>query len=286
MDLSADVKPLVEQTTNLPLAQYVKSTDALLQTYEQHLKADINSFGDWAKQEEKTLTEQFDLENRDRPGVSQTEENMVALVAFFSNTWIPAWTTAARTCQSAIITGYTKFSGFLADAKSTLATGSGNYPVWPVPSLDDSLPNACDLSAALASLKVPHRGLPAYGPFRSISAWLLLTESRDLALITGMIGFGLFGALSASFIRSDKVPDGQIKKLSYQRSVFVRGIAAAVVMYLIILGGLAVFARDATPNAYAVFFACLVAAVFSEDVWLWARQQQQQRLAANGARHQ
>ena len=55
-------------------------------------------------------------------------------------------------------------------------------------------------------------------------------------------------------------------------SVFIRGVSAAIVVFLAVYGGLAVFAAgEADPNPYAVLFAVLVAAVFSDDAWNWAR---------------
>ena len=45
------------------------------------------------------------------------------------------------------------------------------------------------------------------------------------------------------------------------------------------VGGIAVFTRsDPEPNPYAVFLACFIASVFSEDVWEWARRRQNDQL--------
>lgn len=50
-------------------------------------------------------------------------------------------------------------------------------------------------------------------------------------------------------------------------------MSAAIVVFLAVKGGLAAFAVDAgEPNAYVLFFTCLIGAVFSEDVWAWARK--------------
>ncbi len=63
----------------------------------------------------------------------------------------------------------------------------------------------------------------------------------------------------------------------------IRGIGAAVLVFLLAKGGAAIFTKgDATPNAYAIFFACFVAAVFSDDVWLWARNRQRNELGGLG----
>ena len=137
-----------------------------------------------------------------------------------------------------------------------------------------TLTRACDFNTALSNGGIPARDPvdPSLGVFGSMAGWLLQTESRGLILITGLLGFGLFGALSASFIRPN------MSATDRQETVFVRGIAAAILVYLAVVGGLAVFTRKSTPNPYAVYFACLVAAVFSEDVWNWAQQRQKKSL--------
>ena len=46
-----------------------------------------------------------------------------------------------------------------------------------------------------------------------------------------------------------------------------------MVVFLASYGGLAVVSETKTdPNPYVVFAACFVGAIFSEDVWDWARR--------------
>jgi hypothetical protein len=86
-----------------------------------------------------------------------------------------------------------------------------------------------------------------------------------------MLGFGLLGSAISTFVRSGARME-PLSLTSELVSVLVRGLSAAVVVFLAVKGGLAVFASaDAEPNAYVVFFTCLIGAVFSEDVWSWAR---------------
>jgi hypothetical protein len=109
------------------------------------------------------------------------------------------------------------------------------------------------------------------GPFGFIARWLLRTRSYSLALITGMMGFGLFGASIASIIRHDpkKFPLDDTRRLASR--AIIQGLSAAVVIFLAVQGGLAVFAAGVRePNGYIVCFTCLVSAVFSEQVWEWA----------------
>ena len=225
---SEGAKPVQDQTRNIPLAEYTKSTAALLASYTgQSLKEQIKAFDSWAAEKQNRLTQQFEIENRGHPGVVQTEKHMVAIVDFFTNKWMTEWVATARRCHSAIRSDYSKFVSFIASTKSVLATNGDDFPAWPIASLGDALPVTCDFSASLSKLSRPDRGSADYGPIGIAAKWLLQTESRDLALIIGMIGFGLFGALSAAFIRGDSAQ--QQDAINYQKAIFIRGVSAAVV---------------------------------------------------------
>jgi len=111
------------------------------------------------------------------------------------------------------------------------------------------------------------------GPFSYVASWLLRTESLPLAQIVGMLGFGLLGSAVSSFVRqgTHRQPDGSlVKDLS---TLIIRGATAAVVVFLAVKGGLAIFASGTgEPNSYVLLLTCLVAAAFSEDVWKAARE--------------
>ena len=54
--------------------------------------------------------------------------------------------------------------------------------------------------------------------------------------------------------------------------VMIRGRSAAVVVFLAVKGGLAVFTTGETePNPYVLFFTVLVGAALTGQVWQWAR---------------
>lgn len=113
------------------------------------------------------------------------------------------------------------------------------------------------------------------GAFGFIAQWLLSTRSFPLALITGMIGFGLLGAAVTNYVRTD-IPNGQT--VAAER-VIIQGVSAAIVVFLSVQGGLAMLASgDKEPNGYVMCFACFVGAVFSEHVWVWARVRLMQML--------
>jgi hypothetical protein len=110
------------------------------------------------------------------------------------------------------------------------------------------------------------------GIFRKFSQWLIFPNSMALVLIAGMIGFGLFGATISTFIK-----DGSLKEAGLMRSdiysIIIRGFSAAIVIFLGVMGGLAIFSTSqAEPNPYALFFTCLVGAVYSEKIWEWAQE--------------
>jgi hypothetical protein len=96
-------------------------------------------------------------------------------------------------------------------------------------------------------------------------------------MITGMLGFGLLGAAASTFVRDqlkpgsgDRKPDQPLVK--DLPGVIIRGGSAAIVVFLGVMGGLAIFSvnDNPRPNAYVLLFTCLAGAVFSERVWDWA----------------
>lgn len=124
-------------------------------------------------------------------------------------------------------------------------------------------------------------GEPGYGaPFGWVSNWLIRMQSSELTLIIGMLGFGLFGAAISSYVReqSKRAPGEPI--VINISNVVVRGLSAAVVVFLAVKGSIAIFTvGNEEPNAYVLFFTCLVGAVFSESVWSWARKRFEQNLS-------
>jgi hypothetical protein len=113
------------------------------------------------------------------------------------------------------------------------------------------------------------------GPFRLVAQWLLGPESLSLALIVGMIGFGLLGSAISTFVREShdhkRAPGEPL--VGDLAGVVLRGVSAAIVVFLAVEGGLNVFSGSASePNPYVLLFTCIVGAVFSERVWEWARE--------------
>jgi hypothetical protein len=108
-----------------------------------------------------------------------------------------------------------------------------------------------------------------FGPFRAVADWLVKTESLSLVAIVGLFGFGLLGAAASTIVRErgGKRRPGEAL-VSDLPSVMVRGMTAAIVVFLAVKGGLAVFAAGTPePNPYVFFLTCLIAAIFSEPVF-------------------
>ena len=144
--------------------------------------------------------------------------------------------------------------------------------------------SSCTVSDA-ASYDIPVReNFGGYlGVFGLASEWLLKTESLSLVLIAGLLGFGLLGASCSTVIRNIGSRGPGDPLVTNLASVVLRGVSAAVLIFLGVYGGLAVFAGpNANPNPYVVLFTCLAAAVYSEDTWAWGASKFRAGLANQG----
>jgi hypothetical protein len=109
------------------------------------------------------------------------------------------------------------------------------------------------------------------GVFTWFTGWLLGAESFPLVVIIGLVGFGLLGAATATFVR-EKGKTSKRVMLEDLPGVLIKGFTAAIVIFLGVQGSLAILSTgDGNPNAYAMFFVVFVAAVFSDDAWNWAK---------------
>ncbi len=85
-----------------------------------------------------------------------------------------------------------------------------------------------------------------------------------------MLGFGILGAAASTFVDEKRRQQVELKVLG---SIMVKGLSATVVIFLAVKGGLAIFTttNSTEPNPYVLFFFCLVGAVCSDEVWIFAR---------------
>lgn len=120
-----------------------------------------------------------------------------------------------------------------------------------------------------------------FGFFSQISGWLLKTESPSLALIVGLFGFGLLGSMSSVFIRRRINMKDEDLILADIPGVLINGMSAAILVFLVVKGAIVIFGDGGELNPYALFFSCLVASVFSENVWIWARNKQKEQFLQN-----
>lgn len=112
------------------------------------------------------------------------------------------------------------------------------------------------------------------GVFSYFANWLLMTRSRDLIIVVGMLGFGILGSAISSFVRNFKIKDDKEFLFTALITIITRGFSAAIVLFLAVEGGISIVASDQVNlNSYVLFFTCFVGAVFSEDAWRWARKQ-------------
>jgi len=117
--------------------------------------------------------------------------------------------------------------------------------------------------------KLPPDPLEILGPFGATVRWLTATDSRAIATIVGMIGFGLLGATLSRLIRRSESTEGTLQGIE-TFFVVAGGVTAALVVFL---GSYAMLGdQQSEANPYIVFVTSLVGAVFSEDIWSWARK--------------
>lgn len=102
--------------------------------------------------------------------------------------------------------------------------------------------------------------------------WLLSTESMPLVIIVGLVGFSVLGATISRFVRVGETQGLSDLSMSDLLVVVAAGATSAMVVFLASYGGLAIVGeQQIDPNPYVIFAMVLVGAIFSEDVWRWAR---------------
>lgn len=107
------------------------------------------------------------------------------------------------------------------------------------------------------------------------AGWLLQSEAMPVVIVVGLVGFSLLGATVSRVVRQSLEGPGTQLTLDDLLFVIAGGTTSAFVVFLAAYGGLAVLGGGAStsdPNPYVVFVTCLVAAVYSELVWRWARR--------------
>jgi hypothetical protein len=149
--------------------------------------------------------------------------------------------------------------------------------------LDDVFPalstarNACRPGTDDERSEIPRRNsfVDSLGAVGNWSKWLLSTGQMPVVIIVGLVGFSLLGATVSRAVRTRQAdPNVPAARLSLDdlATVIAVGTTSAVVVFLAAYGGLAVLGGNTgDPNPYVLFATCLIGAVYSEDVWTWAR---------------
>jgi hypothetical protein len=135
--------------------------------------------------------------------------------------------------------------------------------------------NQCSINDFGTNRDAPGRanrveGLTSF--IRDWTRWLIGPESMPLVIIVGLVGFSFLGACLSRIIRRGIGEELKGLSLTDLLLVVLSGASAALMMFLASYGGLAILGDSpGNPSSYVVFALCLVAAIFSEDVWAWAR---------------
>lgn len=116
------------------------------------------------------------------------------------------------------------------------------------------------------------------GIFGFFAQWLISTKSYTVALLFGMIGFGLIGSVVSRVLSSVSHDQAGVKAQGTFDVVMV-GVSASTIIFLASQGGLAIFASGETqPNGYILFLAALIGSAYGDRVWETARERFFERL--------
>jgi hypothetical protein len=270
-------------------AEFSRSTNAMLNA--------VRSFDATSDRFAVQMSEFFVATNDGRKGGKLTEQHG-DLLKYYYGLWLDQYLSNLEQCRSTLLNSSDDIRARYQALTQETATRTGTVGT---PQL---APFSISSQRRLGNVKLPGEscaqiisGTGDYLPqrqslsetlyiFGTAADWLLRTENLDLALITGLLGFGFFGALGASFIReSSLTPDKALPPSGWIMPALVRGVAAATLVFLGAVGGFAAFtgsSSEPNPNPYAVFFTCFIAAVFSENVWDWAKRRQERQLSEAG----
>lgn len=138
-------------------------------------------------------------------------------------------------------------------------------------------PDTIAFQSELPVIQGSNRDGSEWGIFGLMSQYLINTESSEMVLLMGMLGFGLLGASLSSFEAAESDRNifetfrskPLVKNFGY---VLARGCGAAIAVYLCTKAGLAVFtmgSATSTDNAssYMLLLTCFVGSIYSDKVW-------------------
>lgn len=213
-------------------------------------------------------------------GKRQTDRYYYALLKWFGDTVSGIRFTLSR-CHSAANILIGEFSDSAAKFRSAMEQTENLSPVFReyYRSKANFYSQLTQVLAVCGSSELPPSPDPptiasGLGEVGTWTKWLINTERMPVVIIVGLVGFSLLGATVSRAVRAqtDERPRAAFT-LDDLLTVIAGGTTAAVVVFLAAYGGLAVLGNSTgDPNPYIVFATCLIAAVYSEDVWTWARR--------------
>jgi hypothetical protein len=272
--------PQSTQSTQLqgPYYQQLKSEYDELTVRWGQLRTEIASEQDRLRD---IAADNYNIKNLNRVGDREQANYYLALESWYQSSLSNLFSYLER-CRTAILLVRIGSAADLTGSSPSSGSATSDSDGAPTPPRSASAFGPAGFSAASNARQVCEAGPPvladvpdrgdfgySLGIMGSLSSWLLRTESMPLAVITGLIGFGLFGALVSMFVRT---PTDQINEWAVF-GVVCRGVSAAIVVFLAAYGGIAIVSQNGgDPNPYVVFVTCLVGAVFSDEVWKWAKE--------------
>jgi hypothetical protein len=237
--------------------------------------------GRYERATQDALTE-YQVASSTRHGSREQRQHFLAIVQWHQDSRFKL-RTAIEKCKQSVIDTEAKWNEALSNELLLLKLGGNKVPALENPY--ERMLKAKD-GCVLASVdKLPRRADfgDALGPLKPIAGWLLQTESIQLALIIGMLGAGLLGSAVATFLRDEGQKEPSEEQLA---SVVVRGMTAAIVVFLAAQGGLSTISANGPttprPNPYVLLLICFVAAVYSEQVWNAALARLKKQLGQDG----
>ncbi len=286
---SPDASSMVVQ--RIPVIVQVESDAAARVATGRARRADLGNLWRDMRAETQTIQRQsldqallsYENENLNRMGVRQTIEHFRQVVDWYQRRVVESRALLAA-CQTAVQGADKAFAEWSERAGNALRRayvygdkeGRGGE-TYAVPELTDTAAAADACRREIPPEVLPRRaeaGANLKPVFRAVGGWLIGQESLQLALIVGMIGFGLLGAAISSIVRGRREGRAAGEPLvSNLAAMVIRGVSAAVVVFLAVKGGLALFgASDMSVNPYVVLLTCFGAAVFSQDAWARVRK--------------
>jgi hypothetical protein len=259
--------------------QYIVDYDSKITSQTELLYQQPTEFQSFSDDERRRIVLRF-RDQVHRSPLIYVQNYSDKLQSFFEK-WIEDWTQKERECRGKITTQLLSLGQLITSTRQALDAPANvtpdpkfpelrlkgpRFPTWPPQDLSpDDLSKSCDFvslsSTAIPVLEADDRHI---GPFDFLYDWLVRSGSRTLTLIVGLVGFGVFGAMFSSYIRGGRASQDVFRD-------FVRGVASVILTYVLIIGGLTVVTKEASPNPYALFAACFIASVFSKRIFQVAK---------------